>query len=165
MQEEINTVVIGFSNQKGGVGKTTLTHLTSKALGNDLGKKVLVLECDPQKSLSAIMEGFKEDNPSGVPAYDLIFCPIPEINKNCEKAFGKYDFVFIDMPGTLDKKGITTMLTSADIVFVPVTPSQLDLDSTAKFLEELYKVQKWKEDNGYPFFYYTVMNRYKSKIS
>ena len=53
--------IISFLNFKGGVGKTTSTHSIAAGL-NLLGKKVLVLDMDPQGSLTFFAKGEKELN-------------------------------------------------------------------------------------------------------
>jgi chromosome partitioning protein len=51
--------VISFMNMKGGVGKTTLTVNVAYALANLHGKKVLVVDGDPQFNATQYL--MKED--------------------------------------------------------------------------------------------------------
>ena len=47
-----DTIVVAFSNQKGGVGKSTLTVLLASYLYYEKGIKVAIMDCDsPQHSL------------------------------------------------------------------------------------------------------------------
>lgn len=54
------THVISLLNMKGGVGKTTSTVILGEFLAGELGRKVLLVDMDPQISLSITMLGEKQ---------------------------------------------------------------------------------------------------------
>lgn len=153
--------VISFATQKGGVGKSTLLMLTASAVHNRTKKKVLVIDCDPQRSVKEIYNHEKGNEHS----YDVIAFnwkqPKPEVNfdKTIALAEKKYDIIFLDVPGRIEGKEIYFSILVSDIVVVPIVASVLDIKSTISFLQTLPKVKKLKEEQGYKFDVYGVVNK------
>ena len=115
----MKTIVL--ANQKGGVGKTTLTaHLAVAAQRAGDGACVLI-DTDPQASLAAWWNGRQAETP--------VFAPVAlkELTGKLEalKQAG-YAYVFIDTPPALTD-AIRAVVIQADFVLIPARPSPHDL--------------------------------------
>ncbi|MGB1039898.1 MAG: ParA family protein [Flavobacteriales bacterium] len=152
------TKIFSVANQKGGVGKTTLTAMLACALAVNEKKKVLVLDCDNQRSISRLreVEGEYFDIP---PPFDIIAVSPEKVMSNLEN-YSKYDIVFIDIPRFTTIKndsGAMKMLYLCDAVLVPFLVGVMDYLSTKSFVNALNNLskQKHKED----FYFYGVLNK------
>ena len=162
-------MVITVSNHKGGVGKTTSVVNIGKALA-DAGKRVLLIDLDPQANLSQClnMEGRKPT------VYDAMHGgklePL-EVSKNlhivpstldlsgAETEFSgeagrefildeliaplrkKYDYILIDTPPSLGLLTINALAT-AEEVFIPLQAHFLAVHGVNKMLEAVDKIQR-----------------------
>lgn len=151
--------IIMIANQKGGKGKTLHSHLFALNMSSKkFDKKVLILECDPQQTLTKLMSALKENDKSFSPLYDVK----PESFKNIKSSLGKYieeyDYILIDVPGMLELKGIRTAMSVSHTVFIPLKPSVYNSNSTYEFIEECIELQEERADTEYPFQYFLFMN-------
>jgi len=161
--------VIIFSNQKGGVGKTTLTRELGIYLAGR-GRLVLLIDCDPQGNLT---KSLLEDPGSGF--YEALeggALNFKNINENLEllsgdvrlasleksligeidaylklkelltsEHFKKYDLILLDTPPSL---GVLTVnaLTAADYIIIPMRPALYALQGTNDLMSAVAKVKK-----------------------
>jgi chromosome partitioning protein len=123
------SMMILFTNTKGGVGKSTLaTHLAVHLF--EQGSKVALLDADDQRS-SSIWTAEAE------PGVTVRVASTPEEVALAVKELKlSHDFVVADAPARLGDESRTLMLL-ADIAVFPMTPSILDLRSVAKATETL----------------------------
>ena len=162
--------IITISNHKGGVGKTTSAINIGAGL-NKLGKRVLLVDLDPQANLSQslnirepeyhIYQAIKGEEmlrpieiirdlhviPSTL---DLSGAEIELSNETgreyilrelLEPLRSEYDYILIDSPPSL---GLLTInaLTASDVVYIPLQAQYLAIQGVSKLLEVIDKIKK-----------------------
>ena len=117
------TVVITVAQQKGGAGKTTLAANLAAALAG--GKRVAVLDIDPQRSLSR----WHSIRAARVPAPAALgFSDVSgwRLAAELDRLRREHDVVLIDSPPQIDTDA-RRAIRGANLVVVPVQPSPPDL--------------------------------------
>ena len=146
-------VFIAFSTQKGGVGKTTFTVLAASYLHYVCGYNLIVVDCDyPQFSINAMhqrdAQGL-ERNPSlqelavaqfsgGSKSTYTILCSTADTAVETAREYLETnepdtDFVFFDLPGTINNDGVVNTLSGMDYIFTPISADRISLESTLSF--------------------------------
>lgn len=128
--------VIVLANQKGGVGKTTLTaHLAVAAERAGDGTCVLI-DTDPQASLAAWWNGRAAEAPAFAPV-DLKALS----GKLVALGEAGYRYAFIDTPPAITES-IRTVVSQADFVLIPTRPSPHDLRAVGSTVELALNAQR-----------------------
>ncbi|GHU57052.1 conjugal transfer protein TraA [Bacteroidia bacterium] len=153
-QKQNSPMYISFCTQKGGAGKSVFTTLAASWLHYELGFSVAVIDCDyPQWSIHKLREREKEQiTKNGFykkKAYEL--CKkigkrtYPVVPVQPETALTKaneflateeinYDLVLFDLPGTVNNKSVVELFFNMDYLFVPITTSRINMESTLNFI-------------------------------
>lgn len=114
----MKTIVI--ASQKGGSGKTTLAAHLAIAAEQD-GQRAVLIDMDPQGSLTAWWEAREAETPALSPA------PLRELDyKLAALAQGGFDLAVIDTPPSITS-ALATIVQGADLVLIPARPSPHDL--------------------------------------
>lgn len=119
------TNILTVVNFKGGAAKTTTTAYLAHAFAAQ-GKKVLIVDADPQQSLQRWAARGDWEIP-------IIGKPVPKLHLTLRGVIGtRYDIVLVDTPGMDDKAGIVMgALRAADSVLVPMNATLIDLERLA----------------------------------
>jgi len=128
-----------FGNQKGGVGKSTLTVLSGNYLSLAKNWPVTIIDMDYQQSISQKFDKAKvleNEEPYDVVPATLETFPVlnPVLTKN------KNEVALIDLPGKLDDDGLIPVFKSADLVICPFAYDEFTFESTVLFTVVLKKI-------------------------
>ncbi|MEV7631908.1 ParA family protein [Microbacterium sp. NPDC089318] len=125
--------IISAVNQKGGMGKTTITMQLAAALSRR--HRALVVDVDPQQSTV-----WWADNAQRHLSFDFAGSQHPGVLSRLSHLGREYDFVIADTLGSLeDTRTLDAVVDATGFVIVPLAPEPLAVEPTmrtiARFIE------------------------------
>ena len=162
--------IILFGNQKGGVGKSTLTMLTATALSQPpFNLDVCVLDADDQRSLSDLRQSDIANNAEQAVPYEIRSAALNDIHKDIRELDRRYHVVFIDVAGKLDlniaadKQEIIPYLSYVDLLFMPFVAGNFNVEASAKYLKTVLHVQLSRQLSARPLKVFGLVNMFRER--
>ena len=132
-------MIFGVLNQKGGVGKTTLSVNLAACLART-GARVLLIDADPQGSALDWAAARQ-----GEPLFSVVGFPRPTIHKEIAQLGQGYDHIIIDGPPRVTDLARSAIMAS-DIVVIPVQPSPYDIWAAEEVVKLITEARVYKEN-------------------
>ena len=130
-------MIIGFLNQKGGVGKTTLAVHFADALARR-ERRVLLVDADPQGSALDWAASRKSD-----PLFPVAGLPRASIHKELPTLAKGYEMVVIDGPPRVYDVARSAIMAS-DLILIPVQPSPYDVWAAKDIVDMIREAAVYK---------------------
>ena len=131
-------MILGFINQKGGVGKSTLSQNVAAYLALN-GARVLLIDADKQATTTDWAES-RSDNPA---PFTVVSMARDGMAKDAIRMAVDYDHTIID--GPRDAEIITrNVIIASDIVIVPLEPSAFSINAARTTLAQVEECQVMK---------------------
>lgn len=180
----MKTKCVAFSTQKGGAGKTTMTVLIASYLQYVRGFNVAIVDCDfPQHSITEMRKRDVEMTLHSEYYKQLAYTQITRTQKKgyiileskpeyaLEEAqkleHEELDFIFFDLPGTVNSPGVLKTLSKMDYIFSPIAADRVVLESTLRFVVNINEnlITTGRSDiKGLYLFWNMVDGREKSEL-
>lgn len=171
---EKDTILVAICNQKGGVGKSTMTVMLAGYYHYLKGLNVAVIDCDyPQYSLMRMKERdmrtvessehFKQLMMSQFErirkkAYTIVGSKAENAREAAEKLMknGNYDLIIVDLPGTVNSSGVINTIVNMDYVLTPIIPDRIVMQSSLSFSTIVWDYARTNKESplkGFLFFW------------
>jgi chromosome partitioning protein len=128
--------VVAIANTKGGVGKSTLAGNLAWALATETGRRVLLVDADPQASVTKWFDLAMGELPldrTQLTTARVLQQQVPRLRHS-------YDLIIVDCP-PMQTDVTAAAVTQADLGLIPVLPSPLDVLAYSELVPLLRQAQ------------------------
>lgn len=138
-------IIIAVAGQKGGSGKSTIAENIAAGLVNE-GADTIIVDCDiQQRTASNWVSRRNEQIKSGKKLKPIqIALQAENIKEGIKDVAERYDVIIMDVAGR-DGRALRAAMMLADIMYIPIRPSQNDLETLDHVAELLRDTQDMNE--------------------